>query len=133
MFKMPKGEKVYSFMRGFMNARLMALTISPHSGLLALTSNRGTLHVFEMERFSQRSAMTKANSEVPDSGEGCCALDAVKFVGTKLMSLLCCREVDTLNSRRWLHYSLARSIMKHHDGDFSADHILALTDNGKVE
>ena len=53
MFKVPKGEQLFELKRGFLSAEIIYILFSKNSTLIGVTSNHGTMHIFQLERVSQ--------------------------------------------------------------------------------
>lgn len=68
VFEMPGGALKHSFRRGTMSAYVNCLSFSDDSKYLAVCSNSGTIHVFDMfsERRSQDATVTKSGESNSD-------------------------------------------------------------------
>ncbi len=102
---MPKGERLYTLRRGFLSAQIMCLAFSPNSTLLGVTSNRGTMHIFELERASHQSQKTgvpeseEENCEAEEESEpGCSACAGLQFLLEKLTGTICCVEAGGVHA-----------------------------------
>ena len=97
---MPQGEKIYSLKRGFLNAQIASIAFSQGSTLIGITSNRGTLHIFELERLSKQSLTTinpeielKESQDIEERkdtekmSDGCCAGIGFQFILSKISGL----------------------------------------------
>lgn len=145
VFKIPQGEKIYSLKRGFLNAQIASIAFSQNSTLIGLTSNRGTLHIFELERMSKQS-LTTVNPEIElkdsedpaelkdqdKSTEGCCGIIGLQYIFTKFSGLFFNESDEYHSSTINLLNLIVKSIIKERDDDFSKEHIIALDEHGKV-
>jgi len=104
---MPKGEKIYRLKRGFLNAKIIAMSFSHNSTLFAITSSRGTLHIYQLERSSQQTVSTAPMDleeeqailqgkvekyEDLDDNPGCNAWPGLCYIFSKLTGAWCCTE-----------------------------------------